>query len=126
MKKNLVKHESGYFIADPVALRVWRDSHRDPTGKRERFMALVPMLRCRYVTVTGVPELHDPSGGEDKRWVVAEVYRDSTSPIYFEVSSPMFRYEIGKVYYSGCWFSTDIFPLELLRSPARLLLESKA
>lgn len=121
----MVKHESGFYIPNVAALKEWQVAHRDATGQHEQFFALVPMRKCKYIkSVAHGAELFDPSNGKDVLWVVREICRDSDSPIYFEKYPVGFRYELGNTYYSGCWFSTEIFPLDLLRSPARLALES--
>ncbi len=129
MKINLVKHESGYYITNPAALKQWQDSHRVATGESERFKALVKVKKSKCVATEAGRfsdvELIEPDEGPSHHWIVTEIYREADGSIYFQT----FRgqpYEIGKTILGNCWFAREVIPVEFIRSPARLALESLA
>ena len=128
MKTNFTKHESGYYITDPIALKEWQEEHCYATGEHEQFMALVQVKKSKVVpsldSSTGM-DLVEPDEGPSTHWIVTDVRRDRNSSIYFEVYKGV-RHVIGKTSLGNCWFSREVIPLEFIKSPARLALESLA
>lgn len=129
----MVKHESGYIITDPEGLAAFHamygDAERESKLPRQ-MMALVRKdknitLKCDRDGTRFAP----PPEGELFIWVVIKIGRDAGSPIYFDRSKPdtketMRVMTVGQKHYSKCWFPREIIPLEFIKSPARLALES--
>ncbi|QGH73664.1 MAG: hypothetical protein [Podoviridae sp. ctpVR23] len=131
----MLKHESGYFIADPEGLAAFHALYGDANRECElpvRMMALVKKEKRvtikDHLSSSGIRYAVPPEGGT-YIWEVVEIERDITSPIYFDrTPKKIDEYaritQVGQKHYSNCWFPREVIPFEFIKSPARLALEA--
>lgn len=128
----MVKHESGYIITDPEGLAAFHALYGDADRESKLPKKIVALVKkeknvtikdARYETA-----FVTPPEGEMFIWEVIEVSRDD-GPIYFDrnprsIQESMRVMQVGQKHYGKCWFPREIIPMEFIKSPARLALES--